>query len=238
MNSIITQASSFASEIDSLIILIAVLVGFWLIIVEALLFYMLVRFRKKNNLKAAYITGEDHKHNKWIHWAHYAVILCDIIVIFFAVKAWYNVKQQLPVADETIRIEGQQWNWKFTLPGPDGELDTPDDIRTVDHLYVQVNRTYHFKLRSNDVMHSFSVPVFRLKQDAVPGREITGWFKPTKTGKYDIQCAEMCGIGHGIMNGVIHIQSPLEHQTWLQQNKADLTGSRQTTKNETEVEKI
>ena len=110
---------------------------------------------------------------------------------------WYKIKQDLPRADETISVVGEQWKWRFTHPGRDGELGTQDDVETVDELHVKVGKTYHFKLESNDVLHDFSVPVFRLKQDAVPGRVITGWFKPTKTGIYDIQCAEMCGIGHG-----------------------------------------
>ena len=76
----------------------------------------------------------------------------------------------------------QQWAWSFVHPGPDGQLDTADDIKTVDELHVKVDTLYHFKLESRDVLHSFSVPVFRLKQDVIPGRVITGWFQPTQTG--------------------------------------------------------
>jgi cytochrome c oxidase subunit 2 len=65
------------------------------------------------------------------------------------------------------------------------------------------------------VLHSFSVPVFRLKQDAVPGRTIKGWFKPTMTGGFDIQCAEMCGIGHGIMAARVLIENPQQHTEWV-----------------------
>ena len=112
-------------------------------------------------------------------------------------------------------------------PGPDGELDTADDIRTVDDLHIEVGKTYHFELQSTDVMHSFSVPVFRLKQDAVPGRTINGWFKATKTGEFDIQCAEMCGIGHGIMAGRIHIESAEDHQKWMASKASDNLASAQ-----------
>jgi cytochrome c oxidase subunit 2 len=65
------------------------------------------------------------------------------------------------------------------------------------------------------VLHSFSIPVFRLKQDAVPGRIIRGWFTPTRTGDYDIQCAEICGIGHGLMPARIHVQTAAQHAAWL-----------------------
>ena len=85
----------------------------------------------------------------------------------------------------------------------------------VDELHVKTDTLYHFKLESRDVVHSFSVPVFRLKQDAVPGRTITGWFEPNKIGEYDIQCAEICGIGHGVMAARLFIESEDEHTAWL-----------------------
>jgi cytochrome c oxidase subunit 2 len=86
---------------------------------------------------------------------------------------------------------------ELSAAGPDGVLDTADDIRTVGELHVTVNTTYHFELMSRDVVHSFAVPAFRLKQDALPGRTITGWFRPNRVGTYDIQCTQMCGMGHG-----------------------------------------
>ena len=68
------------------------------------------------------------------------------------------------------------------------------------------------------MLHNFSVPVFRLKQDSIPGRVITGWFEPTQTGVHDIQCAEICGIGHGLMPARIHIESQTQHAAWVQSN--------------------
>ena len=62
------------------------------------------------------------------------------------------------------------------------------------------------------------MPVFRLKQDAIPGRVITGWFQATKTGQFEIQCAEMCGIGHGLMPGMVHVESPEDHAAWMAEN--------------------
>jgi len=126
------------------------------------------------------------------------------------------VKQRLPEADSTIRVIGQQWAWTFQHPGIDNELDTADDIFTVDELHVEVNQTYHFLLESRDVLHSFSVPVFRIKQDAIPGRSITGWFEPTIVGEFDMQCAEICGIGHGVMASRIYIEDQQAHADWIQ----------------------
>jgi len=86
-----------------------------------------------------------------------------------------------------------------------------------------VEKTYHFRLESRDVLHSFSVPVFRLKQDAIPGRSITGWFQPTLTGEYSVQCAEICGIGHGVMAARIHIEDANQHATWVAGNSTPAT---------------
>jgi cytochrome c oxidase subunit 2 len=207
--------STYASSIDNLILLIGVLVGFWLVLCEVLFFYFIVRFRAKDGRRAEYITGEEKSHKRWISYPHLLVLVCDVFIVFFAVKVWYEVKQQLPEPYETVRIVGQQWAWSFVHPGADHELGTADDIKTVDELHVEVGKVYHFKLEARDVLHSFSVPVFRLKQDAVPGRVITGWFEATGTGTYDIQCAEICGIGHGVMGARIVIESSERHAAWV-----------------------
>lgn len=220
LDSIITRASSFAENIDSVIILIAILGGFWLFVAEGILFYLIFKYRRKKGQPAQYISGEKKEEKKWIQIPHYLIFICDIVIIVVAVQTWYHVKQNFPPPEQTVRIIGQQWAWTFVQPGLDGQLGTADDITTVDELHVKIGITYHFKLESKDVVHSFSVPVFRLKQDAIPGREITGWFKPIKTGKYDIQCAEMCGIGHGIMNASIFIESAQEHEAWMLQNRS------------------
>ncbi|MDH5588587.1 MAG: cytochrome c oxidase subunit II [Gemmatimonadota bacterium] len=216
----VLQASSYAASVDGLILLITVLVGFWFLMAEGVFFWLIFKFREKPGRKAMYITGEKKSHKKWISIPHGLVLVCDVFIIIGAVKVWYNVKQHLPEPDYEVRVIGQQWAWVFQTPGPDGVLDTDDDIQTVDKLHVETDKTYHFKLESRDVIHSFSVPVFRLKQDAVPGRSITGWFHPTRTGTYDIQCAEICGIGHGVMAGQIVVHDAPEYASWVSDNAA------------------
>jgi cytochrome c oxidase subunit 2 len=214
------QLSTYAGQIDFVILVIAVLTGFWLIAAEVMFFGLIMKFRAKPGVKSQYLEGHEKHVKKWITWPHAAVLVCDVVIVFFAVQAWYNVKQRLPEADSTIRIIGQQWAWTFQHPGTDNELDTADDIFTVDELHVEVDRTYHFLLEARDVVHSFSVPVFRIKQDAVPGRSITGWFEATGTGEYDIQCTEICGIGHGVMAARIHIEDSSAHAAWIQSASA------------------
>ncbi len=211
----IPQASTYAASIDNVIILIAVLVGFWFFAAEGVFFWLIWKFREKPGVKTEYVTGNEKHLKRWITWPHALVLVCDVFIIVGAIQVWYNIKQRLPEAESTVRIIGQQWAWTFQHPGADNELDTDDDIFTVDEMHVEVDRTYHYRLESRDVLHSFSVPVFRLKQDAIPGRSITGWFEATQTGEYDLQCAEICGIGHGVMAARIHIESPDQHAAWI-----------------------
>ena len=214
----IPQVSTYASDIDFLILFIGVVVGFWFFLAEGIFFWLLWRFRYKPGVPAQYITGKEKHLKRWITIPHGLIIFCDLFVIVGAVYVWYNVKQNLPEPDAEVRVIAQQWAWSFVHPGADGELGTDDDIATVDELHISTDTVYHYKLESRDVLHDFSVPVFRLKQDAIPGRTITGWFEATETGLYDIQCAEMCGIGHGIMGARLYIETPEEHAAWIARN--------------------
>ncbi len=211
-------ASTYASQIDQLFDVITVLVGIPFVIACSLFFSFIFRFKKKEGKPALYITGNEHQYTKWIHGAHVPILLFDVVIVVMAVNVWYTIKQDLPEANSTVRVIAQQWAWTFVHPGPDNVIDTADDITTINELHVAKDTLYHFKLESKDVLHNFSVPVFRLKQDAIPGRVITGWFEPTVTGEHDIQCAEICGIGHGLMPARIIIESPLQNAAWAQEN--------------------
>ena len=216
----LVSASSYAKDIDFVFDLIFWIVAFWFVLAEGIFFYLILRFRKKEGGPGQYITGELKSEKRWITIPHFAVLVFDVVILFFAVKVWYEVKQDLPDAPdkEIVRVVAQQWAWTFVHAGPDGKLDTPDDIVKLNELHVQVDKIHHFLLESKDVVHSFSVPVFRLKQDVIPGRVITGWFTPTKTGSYDIQCTEICGIGHALMPARIVIGTKDQHAAWMAEN--------------------
>ena len=214
----VTAASTYAHSIDHLFLLIAALVGFWLIVAEIVLFTFIFKYQEKEGRPTRHITGDEKELHRWITIPHMLVILCDIAIIIPAIVVWYNIKQALPPADHVVRVYAQQWAWSFQEPGPDGVLDTADDIRTVGELHVAVNQTYRYELMSRDVVHSFAVPAFRLKQDALPGRTITGWFRPNRVGTYDIQCTQMCGLGHGLMAGRIIVETQQDHAAWLMRN--------------------
>jgi len=213
-----TAASTYAQSIDHLFLLILALVGFWLLLAEGVLFWLIFKFKHKEGVRTQPAPGEDTGHSRWISVPHALVIVCDIIIIIPAIMVWFNIKQTMPPADDTIRVIGQQWAWSFQQPGPDKIFDTADDVRSVGEVHVAINTTYHYELMSRDVVHSFAVPSFRLKQDALPGRTITGWFRPNRLGTYDIQCTQMCGLGHGLMAGRIVVETAQDHAAWLERN--------------------
>lgn len=223
---LVPRASSFAADIDILFFVVCSIVGVWYVLTKGVFLWLVWRFRAQDGVPAQYVTGKEPHLKRWITLPHAAIILCDVVLIVGAVKVWYEVKQDMPEASETVRVIGQQWAWTFVHAGPDGELDTDDDIALIDELHVEVGKLYHFELESRDVLHNFAVPAFRLRQDAVPGRVIRGWFEPTRTGEYDIQCAEMCGIGHGIMGARLYVHGPSEHSAWLR----DVSGTQVATR--------
>lgn len=220
----VDAVSSYASDIDNVIILIGWFCLVWFVAAEAIFLGLCVVFRRSEGKRAQYISGEEPNQKRFIFWPHMLVLVCDVFIIVGAVRVWVDVKQTLPPAEKVVRVTAQQWAWNFQHPGADGQLGeadcvtekTCDDIITVDTMHVQEGIVYHYKLESKDVLHDFSVPAFRLKQDAIPGRVITGWFQADKSGEYDIQCAEMCGIGHGLMPARIRIEPKAQHAKWIQ----------------------
>ena len=215
IESLVPAGSSYAGEIDLLVNLILWIVGFWFVLCEVVFFWLIFRFRKKEGVPGQYISGEEKSQKRWITIPHVLVLVCDIFILVGAIWVWYDIKQELPPAQAEVRIISQQWAWTFVHPGADGKLGSPDDIYKVNELRLQKDMVYHYHLEATDVMHDFSVPVFRLKQDAIPGRIITGWFTPTMTGEFDIQCAELCGIGHGLMPARLIVEDAAAHSAWV-----------------------
>ncbi|PZR13221.1 MAG: cytochrome C oxidase subunit II [Archangium gephyra] len=211
----VESASTFSGDIDHLILIVTGIVGFWWLLAEAVFFYFIVRYTAQEGVRAKYVAGEDAKEKRWVAIPHYATLVFDVFIIVSAIRVWQEVKQTMPQADATVRVIAQQWAWTFVHPGADGKLDTADDIRLVDELHVEKGKTYHFELQSRDVLHSFSIPVFRLKQDIVPGRTIRGWFKATQSGGFDIQCTEICGIGHALMPARVLIHTSEDYAAWV-----------------------
>jgi cytochrome c oxidase subunit 2 len=116
-----------------------------------------------------------------------------------------------------IGIRAKQFEWHVTYPGPDGQLGTADDFELRSQLHVPVNTPVVATLEAEDVIHSFFVAPWRIKQDAVPGMKIPVWFEPTQVGTFELGCAELCGLGHSTMRVAVHVLNPDQYDAWFRQ---------------------
>ncbi len=194
--------------------------------------YCLYRFRHREGNKATY-EPENRRLEVWL------ISLTTGGVIAMLAPGLFVWAQFISVPDDAMEVEviGQQWLWNYRLPGEDGRLgaadnrfvtfDNPlgisphdpagqDDLVVIgSDLYLPVDRPIRFALRSVDVLHSFYVPEFRAKMDMIPGSSTYFWATPTKVGTYEILCAELCGVGHSYMRGIVHVVTQEEYNDWL-----------------------
>jgi len=208
------------------------------------LIYVLIRFRKSRNPVA------DHEGVKSGISTHleFAVVLIDaVLLIGFAIPIWGKFVNEFPDSKDAIVVHavGQQFNWNFHMPGPDGQFgkrdislvtntnplgldanspEGKDDITALGELHVPVNRPVIVETSSKDVIHNFALPHMRAAQDAIPGSIIPMWFTPIKTGNYEIVCGQLCGLGHYSMKGMLVVDTPEEYQAWLKE-RAELSGT-------------
>jgi cytochrome c oxidase subunit 2 len=209
------DVSTFGREIDSLFYLIYYITAATFILVTFLMILFLVMYRQKNDgRRATYSHGNTTLEIIW------TIIPAAILIVlsFMSVSTWAKVKRNAPASDFELQVTAKQFNWDVVYPGPDGKFGTPDDIKFDNDLHVPVNKVVRIHLQSSDVIHSFFLPNLRLKQDAVPGRNILVWFEATKPGKYELPCAELCGFGHSGMKGWLNVHTPEEYAKWAAEN--------------------
>jgi cytochrome c oxidase subunit 2 len=210
--------------------------------------YCLLRFRRARNPVANYAGVKSHASS----YLEVGVAVVEAVLLLgFSIPLWAARVDRMPPEGESLVVEvtGEQFAWNIHYAGPDGKFgrtdiklldlqsnplgldrDDPaakDDVTTLNQLYLPVNRPIVVRLRSKDVIHSFGVPEFRVKQDAIPGLTIPIWFVPTITtadmrsrmGKpefqYEIACAQLCGLGHARMRGFVTVQTADEFKKWL-----------------------
>ncbi len=210
--------STYGAEIDQLFWITLILVTIAFIISLFLLNYPLFRFRYRADRKAAYVKGVNFKQLKWIVVALIVLFISDMYILVAEHSTWQKMEEHIPKADVHIGITAKQWNYIFIYPGPDGKLNTTDDVvvnKQNSELHVPVNKNIVFDLRAVDVVHSFFVSNLRLKQDAIPGRVITRWFNATKEGTYDLVCAEICGVLHSKMRNYLVVESQEKYDAFL-----------------------
>jgi cytochrome c oxidase subunit II len=241
-------ASTHGGQIDGLIGWIHLFMLILFVGWGGFLVFVLMRFRRSRHPVANYAGVKSHRST----YLEIGVAVVEAILLFgFAIPMWAARVDDIPPRNEAlvVQVTAEQFAWNFHYAGPDGvfgrtdiklldlqanplglDREDPaakDDVTTLNQLYLPVNKPIIVRLRSKDVIHSFGVPEFRVKQDAVPGLTIPIWFVPnvttaemrTRKGnpefQYEIACAQLCGLAHYRMRGFVTVVAAEEFQTWL-----------------------
>ena len=212
-------------------------ITFWVtgtvfVLVNLFLAYCVIKFRYKKGARAAY-EPENKKLESWLTGLTAIGVAAMLTPGLFV---WANF---VNVPEDAIEVEavGQQWHWTFRYPGDDGkfgEVDAeritddnpfgmdPDDPNGQDDIlvyspeaHIPIDQPVKFLLRSKDVLHDFAVAQFRVKMDLVPGMETFLWLTPTRLGRFEILCEELCGIAHHTMRGAVVVDEPEEYASWI-----------------------
>lgn len=209
------NASTFGAEIDWLFMLILVITGIVFVLVQITLVVFLIRYRRRDGRKAAYTHGNQRLEIVWTG----ATAVIVLALAFLSRDLWFDIKDpdRFPDPGLELVVTGKQFEWNIAYPGADGRIGTDDDVVSRNRMHVPVGVPVHFMLESEDVIHAFFVPEFRVKQDAVPGMQIPAWFEATRTGEFAIGCAELCGLGHYSMSGTVIVQTAEEFAQWHQE---------------------
>ena len=246
-------ASQHGAQIDNVTSWVHWLMVILFVLWGALFAFMLVRFRSKRNPKADYTGLKSHASS----YAEVGVAIAEVILLVgFSIPLYSDRVDDLPQAEEAtvVRVIAQQFAWNVHYPGPDGvfgrsapelvdeevnpiglDSDDPmgaDDVTTINQLYLPVGKPALVYLSSKDVIHSFSLPEMRIKQDAIPGMMFPVWFVPTVTTaemqerksddtfQYQIACAQLCGNSHYNMRGFLKVLPQEEYDAWMAEQEA------------------
>src|ERR1700729_3400867 len=195
------QASTMASRVDALYIFLLIVTGMMTLLIFICLTYFAARFRYRPGVRAEQIEGSTPLEITW------STIPFLVFMVIFAWGAVVYFKERTPPDDATeVYVVAKQWMWK---------LEHSEGQREINELHVPVGRDVKFIMTSQDVIHSFYVPAFRIKQDVLPRRYTTAWFRATKPGVYHLFCSQYCGTMHSGMIGQVVVMEPAQYQAWL-----------------------
>jgi len=241
-------AATNGAQIDNLIAWIHIFMFVLFVGWGGFFLYTLFRFRRSSNPVANYTGVKSHFSN----YVESAILVVELVLLFgFSIPLWAARVDHVPSESEAlvVNVTGEQFAWNVRYSGPDnvfGKTDitkidvqtnplgldrtdpaSKDDVTMINQLFLPANRPVVVKLRTKDVIHSFNVPEFRVKQDAIPGLTIPVWFIPTvttaemraRTGnpqfQYELACAQLCGLGHYRMRALVTVLSAEEFQKWM-----------------------
>lgn len=230
----LTPLASNWGLMDDTLLITMVITGIVFVAINLFIAYAIWRFRHRPGHKAAY-----EPHNKKLEWWLTAITTGGVVAML-APGLWAYADLISPPQDAAVvEVVGQQWQWRFRFPGADGKLGL-SDVRFIDgnnpfgvnpndpnakddvlvagaELHLPLGKPIKVVQRSLDVLHDFYVPQIRVKMDMVPGLVSSFWFTPTKTGRFEIMCAEYCGLAHFNMRGHVVIEPEDKFRAWLSQ---------------------
>ncbi|MFJ7565807.1 c-type cytochrome [Herminiimonas sp. NPDC097707] len=228
----LTPLASNWQQMDDTLAITFVITGIFFIAINFLLVYMLLRFRHREGSRASY-APDNKKLERWLIGGTALAIMALLAPGLFVYAAYIK-----PPPDALqLEVLGQQWQWRFRFPEQNGKLGL-SDARLVsaanpfgldprdpagqnnilingNEVHLPLNKPVKMLLRSNDVLHDFYVPQFRARMNLVPGMVTSFWFTPTKPGRYEILCAQLCGVGHYNMRGIVVVEDEAAFQAWL-----------------------
>jgi cytochrome c oxidase subunit II len=195
----LSQASSAAGKVDSVFLFVLALCAAFLILITTALIYFAIKYNRKRHPKAVDIEG-----NAWLETAWTLIPTALFLVIF--VYGWTNFSymRETPRDAMVIDVTARQWAWSFQYPNG----------KRTSELLLAENRPVKLELHSDDVIHGFFIPAFRIKQDVVPGKTNYTWFMPSQLGSFDIECTVICGVSHAMMLSRVIVVSEEDFKRW------------------------
>lgn len=196
------QASTTAHEVDWLFFALTAVSLFFVVVVFLPIAFFAIKYRRGS--KADRSNPSSNSIFLESGWTIFPLILA-IGLFGWGAASYYHMERMPPDALQ-MQVVGKQWMW---------QLQHAEGKKEINELHVPLGRVVRLTMTSQDVIHSFFIPAFRVKQDAVPGRYTGEWFKPTKVGEYHLFCAEYCGTKHSAMIGRVVVMEPAEYERWL-----------------------
>ena len=183
------SASTLSGQVDAIYFFGLGIAAFFSLLIAVAILYLAIRYRRKSEDEV----GKREHAGLWLEIT-WSVIPLGILLLMFAWGAKVYFTAMRPPADAVeYFVTGKQWMWKF---------QHPEGQREINHLHVPVGQPIKLTMTSEDTIHSFFVPAFRIKMDVIPGRYTTAWFEATKTGTFTLYCAEYCGAEHSTNDGL------------------------------------
>ncbi len=227
-----TELASNWGMVDFTVDITLYVTGFIFVAVNLFMAYCVIKFRYKKGARATY-EPENKKLESWLTGLTAVGVAAMLTPGLFVWADFVNVPEDAHV----VEAVGQQWHWTFRMPGEDGKLGEVDAERITDdnpfgmdpedpngqddvlvysgEVHVPIDKPVKFLLRSKDVLHDFTVAQFRVKMDLVPGMNTFLWLTPTRTGRFELLCEELCGMAHYTMRGAVIVDEPDNYETWL-----------------------